>query len=342
MSPRAVPPRLPTRAAHGLKRTAVRALSSSVPYALLQSRALQDGSVTILVYHTLRDDMEDFDAWTAVRIGNFREQIAFLRKHYQIVTLDEAIELRRWNRRRRCAVITFDDGDVGLHTHLLPFVVEAKVPVTIYVATEQVETGQPYWFDRIMNALQSRGPFTVDLRAEGLRRWTIGRERGSRNWAVISDLLETLKSVSPDVRSDLCERILTQVPIGGRPEFVPLAALSVTQLRELSASRWVTIGSHTHCHCLLDQIPLPQAVASVANSRRLLESWTAQSVHHFAYPNGNHNPELESAIAALGFRSAAALGMKIWNGATNLFALPRIAIGRYDDIHRFKLRLAGF
>jgi peptidoglycan/xylan/chitin deacetylase (PgdA/CDA1 family) len=341
MSPRAVPPRLPTGAAQRVKRSAVRALSSKVPYAVLRSCASRNGSETILVYHTLRHDEEDFDAWTAVRIGDFRRQMAFVREHYDIVSLDEAIAHRGANRRRARAVITFDDGDVGLHTHLLPFVEEAKVPVTIYVATRQIETGKPYWFDLIMNALQATGPFTIDLRPQGLRSWTLGKEPGPRNWAVISELLETLKSVSPDVRPDVCESILAQAPTSGQPKFVALAPLSVAQLRELSASRWITIGSHTHCHSLLDQIPLPQAVASVEDSRRLLESWTAQSVHHFAYPNGNHNPGLESAIAALGYRSAAALGMKAWNGATNVFALPRIAIGRYDDIHRFKLRLAG-
>jgi peptidoglycan/xylan/chitin deacetylase (PgdA/CDA1 family) len=341
MSPRAIPPRLPTGAAQRLKRSAVRALSSKVPYALLRYCALRNGSVTILAYHTLGHDREAFDAWTAVRIGDFRRQFAFVQEHYDIVSLDEAIAHRGSNRRRPSAVITFDDGDVGLHTHLLPFVEEAKVPVTIYVATQQIETGEPFWFDRITSALHSTGPLTIDLRPQGLRSWTLGKEPGPRNWAVISDLLETLKSVTPDVRLDVCESILAQAPTSGQRKFVALAPLSIAQLRELSASRWVTIGSHSHCHSLLDQIPLPQAVASIEASRRLLKSWTGQSVHHFAYPNGNHNPALESAVSALGLRSAATLGMKLWTGATNLFALPRIAIGRYDDVRRFKLRLAG-
>jgi peptidoglycan/xylan/chitin deacetylase (PgdA/CDA1 family) len=112
------------------------------------------------------------------------------------------------------------------------------------------------------------------------------------------------------------------------------------ELAELAADRRVTIGAHSHCHNLLDQIPLAEAEASMELSRRLLREWTGQEVAHFAWPNGNHDAALRHAAARLGFRSAAALDNRLWRAGADRFALPRLAIGRYDTPRRFRLRLA--
>ena len=326
------------QAKSSLKKLARHSLAMDLPYRIIRNRALGANPVSILCYHTLGPDAEEFDAWTVLRVKDFREQLGFLRKHYDIVSLDDALADSRPGKRP-LAVLTFDDGDIGLYTHLLPLVEREKVPVTIYVATSQIEDGRPYWFDRIMNGLQSAGPFSVDLRAQGLKQWDAGDEHGAQRWAVISDILETLKTVPPDRRQELSEDILRQVGGGAHREFTPLAPMSVAQIAELSASEWVTIGSHSHCHSLLDQLSPAQISESAERSRALLEGWTGRPVRHFAYPNGNHDETVRGVISGLGFLSATTLGMRLCDKTSDPFALPRIAIGRYDDLSRFKLRL---
>lgn len=309
-----------------------------LPYRLIRSRALKANPVTILCYHTLGPDTEEFDAWTVLRVKDFREQLDFIRKHYEIVSLDDALADRR-PRKRPPAVFTFDDGDIGLYTHLLPLVKQEKLPVTIYIATSQIESGQPYWFDQIINGLQSAGSFSLDLREQGLKKWNADNKRGEERWAIVSDILETLKTVQPDLRMALSKEILRQTGEGEHTDFTPLAPLLVSQISELAASEWITIGSHSHCHSLLDQLTPVQISESTERSRALLEEWTGKPVRHFAYPNGNHNETVRGIISGLGFLSGAALGMRLCDEASDPFALPRIAIGRYDDYSRFKLRL---
>lgn len=317
------------------------ALLSPLVYPKLRHRALRDDPVTVLVYHTLGSDLERMDSWTVLPVGEFRKQIAFLKTHYDIISLDDAFDGTRDANRRPRVVITFDDGDVGLRTHLLGIVEEHRLPVTIYVATQHIVDATPFWFDRIINALQCSNPITIALSETGRGPWTVGRKQGPDNWATISDLLETLKMATPAHRAELCERVLEQAAQSRPIEFTRLAPLGVEQVKELASSPWVTIAAHSHCHNLLDQIPLAQATESVERSRLILEGWVSRPVRHFAYPNGNHTRALEVAIEGLGFRSAAALGMTFWDGETNSFRLPRIAIGRYDDLDRFKLRLTG-
>lgn len=324
-----------------LKALAKRAMASPMAYAALRARALRGNPVTVLVYHTLGPDDDDFDAWTVLRVSAFRSQIAFLRERYDIITLDEALHAAPAREARPRAVVTFDDGDAGLHAHLLPFVEAARIPVTVYVATGQVESGRCYWFDRVMNALQSKRPLSLHLDEYGLGSWVFNLERGERNWASIAALLEKLKLAAPEVREAAVDTIAGQSKFAELARFTPLAPLTIEQLRQLARSPWITIGAHTHCHSLLDRIPLRDAVESIATSRRLLTEWTGQDIRHFAYPNGNHTRELEDAVAAAQFDTATTAELGLWGAGARRFAIPRVPIGRYQDRDRFKLRLIG-
>lgn len=322
-----------------VKQTALRLLARPPLWPALRRYALRGDPLTVLCYHTLGPDSGGPDAWTVLRMADFRAQVETLRRHYDIVRIDEALSDAGSARKGRPrAVLTFDDGEAGLHRFLLPFVEAERLPVTVYVATGQIESGRPYWFDRVMNALQVDEPIRLDLGDVGLPAWDVPAGGGAAGWAVLSDILETLKSVSPDDRERLADRIVASLPASQPAR--SLAPMTQAELAELAASPWVTVGAHSHCHNLLDQIPPEAARDSIDRSRALLQKWTGQAVEHFAYPNGNDNETLRRIVAGLGFRSATVLGQRLARAGTDPFALPRLAIGRYDRAERFRLRLA--
>lgn len=323
------------------KRLARSLLSHGPLYALARLRALKGNAVTILMYHTLRHDDEAFDAWTIVRRSDFQRQIDWLRRHYAVVSLDEVLDARDGDGSRPRAVITFDDGEAGLYEHLLPIVEREHLPVTVYVATGQIESTKPYWFDRVMNAMQVTGPAVLDLAAVGLGCWSLDGSVGERAWRTTGSVLEALKALPPVTLEAASERIVAALAAVPGRRITPLAPLSLPQLRALAASRWVTIGAHTHGHCLLDQIPLTDASASIEQSRRLLRNWTGQAITHFAYPNGNHNEALVREVERLGFHSAMATGKGLWRPGDGRFAMQRVPVGRYDEIDKFRLDLLG-
>ncbi len=322
-----------------LKRAARGVLGSAPVRGVLQARAFADDPVTVLCYHTLGPDDGGVDAWTALRVADFRAQVAMLSESHDIVTLDAALAEGpgRAGRRRPRAVLTFDDGEAGLYRHLLPVLDDLRVPVLIYVATAQIESGQPYWFDRVMGALGT-GAHRVEV--PGLGLWIIPAVPGAARWSVLGALLEALKTVDPVQREALVEGVLAAHPTPpGRP---PLAPLTRAELAAVAASPFVTIGAHSHCHNLLDQISVTAARESMARSRDLLRDWTGQAVAHFAWPNGNHTAALRAVAAELGFVTAAALDGGLWRRGADLFALPRVGVGRHDDAARLRLRMIGF
>jgi peptidoglycan/xylan/chitin deacetylase (PgdA/CDA1 family) len=321
-----------------LKRTARAVLGARPVQSLLSAAAHRGDPVTVLCYHTLSADDGGPDAWTALRVSDFRSHLAILRESYNIVSLDEVFAAGpgRPSGGRPRAVLTFDDGEAGLHRHLLPLLTAERVPVLVYIATAQIETGRPYWFDRVMGAL---GEGAREVALPHLGHWSLTAAPGAARWVVLGDLLETLKRMHPIDREELADRIAADnPPPPGRP---PLGPMTAEELAELAANPWVTIGAHSDCHNLLDQLPEDEAVASMDRSRRLLRDWTGQEVAHFAWPNGNHSAALRKAAARMGFRTAAALDNRLWRRGADLYALPRLAIGRYDDAARFRLRLVG-
>ena len=126
------------------KRLVRAVLANSPVYSALRSSALRHSPVTALTYHSLGADDEDFDAWLVVRQGEFLRQLDLLRRHYELVNLDTAVKAHTKGKppARPQAVITFDDGHASLHRYLLPILERERVPVTVYVATGHIQTGE--------------------------------------------------------------------------------------------------------------------------------------------------------------------------------------------------------
>ncbi len=324
-----------------LKVAATATLSSAAPYSVLKTAILRNASLIVLVYHTLSGNDDDIDAWTAVRVEEFRRQVAFLREQFDIVSLTEGLTTSARPARRPRLAITFDDGEAGLHRHLLGIVKEFALPVTVYIATGQIAHGKPYWFDRVMNAFQSSSPFVVDLTHLGLPAWRFDGAGGYATWLKLSDVLESLKSLDPMKRETVTNAIEAQAPSDHRRRFRPLRPMTIDELKEVARCPGVTIGAHSHCHNLLDQVPIDQARESMLKSKLLLEEWTGQPVGHFAYPNGSWNAELEATAREVGFNSTVILDQRLHSDRDQTFGVPRIQIGRYDALSRFKLRLLG-
>ncbi len=207
-----------------LKQWALRWAMSDRWWLHWQRRVGASNATTVLTYHTLGDDEEPMDAWTVVKRDAFLRQVDWLRKHYDVVDLDAVVLAPSADRPR--VVLTFDDGHTGWLEQLLPIVKAQALPVTLYVATGHIESGEPYWFDRLMNLAQTANQSTLDLREHGLETWTVGAQVGVANWLVISGLLERLKALEETERHACMQTIEAQWGPLPKRSIRPLAPLT--------------------------------------------------------------------------------------------------------------------
>lgn len=92
---------------------------------------------------TLRDHMS---------ASEFREAIRIVKKHYQILSLVEAVEqLEKGTLSHDSVVVTLDDGFVDNYQCMLPIIRDLHVPVTFYLSTAVIGSSDSLWFQAIIN-----------------------------------------------------------------------------------------------------------------------------------------------------------------------------------------------
>jgi len=110
--------------------------------------------------------------------------------------------------------------------------------------------------------------------------------------------------------------------------------LTWAQLHELHRAG-VEIGAHSHSHAELDQLPTAALRAELRTSKELLEQRIGTPVHTLAYPFGYSSKRVRDAVAAGGYRFAAAVGNRLTTSPLDPLALPRLTVRRSTSLATF-------
>ncbi len=87
------------------------------------------------------------------------------------------------------------------------------------------------------------------------------------------------------------------------------------------------LGSHSHEHVKLSELPPSQMKAQIEKSFKLLSKF--QKVEDFAYPFGNYSEEVIELVKSLGFKRAYIIGQKIYRPHIHsAFKIPRSIMRR--------------
>ena len=301
--------------------------------------------LTCLMYHRVVPD----DAYgngfhpcrgLSVRLSAFDEQMRMLARHYDCVSIGEALSRLRDGRvGPRMVAVTFDDGYVDNLELALPVLRQHGVPATIYVTTAG-PSRQPFqwWFE--LESLMGGIPSGV-IRASGRTfRWHDDHTR----MQCYDELNGVMKTSSPAAQED----VLAQARVLAGTDAADPAQMLLTwdQVRELDADPLITIGNHTCHHYPMTQLSDAELHADLRCSKAQLKSELGHTVDHFAYPYGSRAEAAErefQAVEAAGFKSAVTTRLGHWTRAhrDQRWALPRINVSYDDSMEEFRLKLAG-
>ena len=299
------------------------------------------GKAVVLMYHELAEDSDDIEAWTIVRRSDFVRQMEYLKAHFEVVGIEEAIRAKdNAGRQKPLAVVTFDDGYAGNRRILLPLLKSMDLPAAIFVSTGAVISRELYWYDRIITAVQSDRESKLDLSQMGLGSYRLNRTRESANWAETQRLLSDLKELQPLERDTAVAEILEMLKDNEGASRYAICHLTQEEIKEMSGSPLVTFGAHSHCHGMLPQLTASGVTDSVMKSKSLLEKWTGKEVKYFAYPSGAYDKKVINALKEGGFECSFTTKSKPWDREP-LLEIPRIGVGRYDSFDHFKIRVSN-
>lgn len=141
--------------------------AAALPYHALR-RERRPG-VVILLYHRIGGGtLSDID----MPVELFERQMRYIRRHYEIVSLDEVIRMStdpRFERAARDVVaVTFDDGFSDTYDLVYPVLRRQGVPATVYVPSLYLETQRQFDFGgfRRMDPARRPHPMTWEQAAE--------------------------------------------------------------------------------------------------------------------------------------------------------------------------------
>ncbi len=308
-------------------------LYSSGALTLMTKMQKSRGSFTciMLLFHRIVDDKSVYlfkSSAMHCQVGDFRDEIAYLKRNYNIVGMDEAVDGLRSGRGFKSPTIniTFDDGYRDNYTLAYPILKEYDVPATIYLTTSLIGTDGKTWTDRIEAALLGtekevvRHPFLA-----GGEEFPIGTKEGKR--AASIKIAEALKVMPDETRKTMLDEFINKLGVNQRNGSSRMM-LSWDEVREM-AENGITMGCHTHSHPILSKMSLPDAKTEILISKQIVEEQLKMPVRHFAYPNGraeDFSEDLRDYCREIGFASVASVIYGVNDPADwNAFCVKRVA-----------------
>jgi len=257
----------------------------------------------IIVYHGV-DAVGSLEHNTRfVSEATLEHHLRYFQHHFEVVPLAEYTAGKRAADRLTIA-ITFDDGYLNNLERALPVIEAVRVPVAVFITGCVLNDGEILWPD-LLDLATPMVNRRVEIAGDG---WI----RGRRGELVAETTGETLKlrcKSSPD--DFIAEMRVVLQPFFDARDTNHIGDywrhLDTEEIRRLSASECVTIGSHGAHHTCLGAINLRAAVTEIERSKTYLEAAIDSEIVDLAYPDGSYTRPLVDAAAGLGFSAQYAV-----------------------------------
>ena len=320
------------------------------------------GRVVILTYHRVVSDHmmmdEHIQPGMYVRGQSFEAHVAYLRKRFTIIALDELLDLWHTSRLKRdqsYCVITFDDGWQDNYQFAFPVLAKYHVPATIFLATDFIGTARWFWPDQMMFLLEKCRQHTT-CAADRKAFSTVLAETVGVTLSAADGMLrrvETGAPVDPNVIIEFCKGVEVSsihqiIDRLSRALHVELPThrvlLNWDEVREM-AGKGVTFGSHSVSHRIMTKIPLSDVKMELIDSRKTMLEQGIKPVPVFCYPNGNFDRNIQDLVRESGYLAAVGCEVGLEPDRPNdLFALKRISVHEDSSasVPLLALTLSGF
>jgi len=274
--------------------------------------------LSILYYHHVFATktpyhLDDLDAQA------FGQQIEFLSKHFNILSLEQAIQLLiKKKLPPKSLVITFDDGYLDNYTTAAPILEKHNCPATFFVATQGVEKGY-LWNDVIEQSIQNTKVTTISKDIIGK---TINISTNSEKISAFHQLVSSLKFISNEERSFKIKQLSQELKVSEYTQTM----MNKEQILDLK-NRGFTIGAHTHSHTILSTETDTNSQYELLTNKQSLEKIIDEPIAFLAFPNGLYGRDFKqphcNMAKSLGFTAAFSTNDGGAVNSTNAFQIPR-------------------
>jgi peptidoglycan/xylan/chitin deacetylase (PgdA/CDA1 family) len=303
----------------------------------LKHKIFGQNVVAILLYHRVIPDGLVKNVFSlpgiVVSQDSFEKQMGFLSKKYNVISLNDYINMRQKENTLypKTVVITFDDGWKDNYLYAFPILKKYNLPVTIFLTAGFIGTRNVFWPEKVIfliNKLLALPESARDcFRNENtklLQPMLNDILKNNNKNVSLNKIITTLKSWDSNSRDNLIKYFEKCLNATGSIEDTNFL-LEWDQVREMKEYH-VCFGSHGISHSILTRLSNDVIKEEIVLSKQSIENEIKALVDNFAYPNGNYNENIIAHLKIAGYSSALTVEHGINTSKTDLYRLKRINI----------------
>jgi len=250
----------------------------------------QRNKTTIIYYHDIVPEL-------------FDKHVIYLKKKYNIVSLEDYVNKKIEPKIKYRLIITFDDGHVN-NFELHSIMKRHEISCTIFLVSNLVNTNKHFWF-----------------------KWN----------SLTSSDKNLLKSVPNKEREQL---LMDKFNFDKNESHDTPQALSLHQIRMMHER--VSFQSHTHTHPCLNRCNEEESLFEIRESKKRIEEIIDNEVFALAFPNGDYEEKDIQNAKKCGYQCVLTSKGYYNSFEFNTFDLKRLSVNDFSSIKELALRSSGF
>lgn len=272
-------------------------------------RKSSKGKVLIVMYHGVVESNSNYFSARHLDLIQFEKQIKYLKENFDIISTEEAFKYKRDGTRtiRPTISVTFDDGFANNLYQALPILEKYKVPATFYISSLCIsdDNYKCLWSESIA----ALNYFFKNSKIE-YKEYKFNNGFDKHKKVSLNDFVKNLNKIERDSFLNHLEKKyklnsrLAKLP----PEIWRL--MTKDELKKLSRSSMVKIGTHAHNHYNLSKISFEEAKKDISQSKVLIDKLLNISINSIAFPDGDYNNIVKDFCASIGLKNMLAVNYK--------------------------------
>ncbi|WP_026840894.1 polysaccharide deacetylase family protein [Citrifermentans bremense] len=311
-------------------------------------RFLNRSKLLVVMYHGITDRRYHPPFWTQLPVEKFREQLAFLKRYYRVISLRDMVAALRKGAPlpERSALITFDDGFKNNFTVAFPALKELGLPASIFLTTSFIGSYRLLWFDELFLLIQEGAQRGIHLPLAGEK--AMDHYQRGELWEAYSLCVETVKRLRMEAREPYLDQLRCLVPIDYPRWTDDIGALTWQDVRFMADSGIIDFGLHTASHRILTELEPWELEMELALPRDVFREQVGREAEAFCFPNGkpglDFRPEHQSLLRDFGYLCAFSTESALFDWSRgNCMGISRVAAGNdgTSESRHFRLNASG-
>jgi peptidoglycan/xylan/chitin deacetylase (PgdA/CDA1 family) len=288
----------------------------------------------ILLYHGICKSKPFQFNTLFLKLKSFETQLRFYKKYFNVVSLDDYYH-QRFSNEKFNICLTFDDGFANNYKYILPLLERYQIPAAFFI-TGISEAGYDILWNDVLSIAYKYGPEKIPFDKE---EYIKGRDDKYISSSASKLLADVLRRTGFERKAEMME-VLSSFKNKAEKDY--WLQMTEEEIKMLSGSKWVTIGSHGYYHNDLAKLPLAIAKEEIIKSKTYLEKITGKQLNAIAFPYGTYTREVVAVAKNAGFTRLLATEFQFPEDRNDTTMRERLTINPFiSNINQMHANITG-